>query len=63
MRNAGSQLPRWTAALIPLAGVVLGAIGPAKMLRRKGNTAQKETQRMPGRAAFFLLLNGRHSTM
>lgn len=30
MRNAGSQLPQWTAAFIPPKGIVLEAIDPAK---------------------------------
>lgn len=30
MRNAGTQLPRWTAAFIPLTGIVFEAIDPAK---------------------------------
>lgn len=44
MRNAGTQLPRWTAAFIPLSGVVLEAIDPANLRGVMGIIAQKETQ-------------------
>lgn len=54
----GLNYRKWTAALIPLTGLVLGAIGPANMLQRKGNTAQKETQRMPGRARVIFGVSG-----
>lgn len=36
MRNAGSQLPQWTAAFIPPKGIVLEAIDPARICEGTG---------------------------
>lgn len=44
MRNAGTQLRSWNAALIPLAGVVLGAIDPAIVCCVQRIAPNKETQ-------------------
>jgi len=39
-----------SATLIPLAGVLLGVISPAKYTGRLDSIAQKKTQQKPGRA-------------
>ena len=52
MRNAGTQLRSRNAALIPHAGIVLGAIDPAIMLLWA--QTQKETRHKAGQSTSML---------
>lgn len=51
MSNAGTQLRSRNAALIPLAGIVLGAIDPA--IDAVWATPKRNPASMPGRAHHF----------
>ena len=51
MRNAGTQLRSWNAALIPLAGVLLGAIDPA--IDAAWANPKRNPANTPGRAHLF----------
>ena len=50
MRNAGPQLRSWNAALIPLAGVLLGAIDPAIVCCVWRISPKQRTQHKAGQA-------------
>ncbi|WP_147568409.1 hypothetical protein [Desulfovibrio sp. 3_1_syn3] len=52
MSNAGTQLRSRNAALIPLAGIVLGAIDPA--IDAVWATPKRNPASMPGRAHHFI---------
>jgi hypothetical protein len=47
----GLNYRKWTAALIPLSGVVLGAIDPAKNAAKKGQYCPKRNPANAGQSA------------